>query len=178
MYTRTHIDTCTLCWCQCVNPLRSNDAYMRRQPRASLFQAIIWTNAGILLIGPLGTNFSEIVIEIYIFSFKEMHLKMSSGKWHPFCLGLNVLNIYLQGNSHSPCRQHLLVYYVFWFHVWRLRVPLSVIPTVVPRNRPLVVSSQGYLYHILSPHHHANGAAKCFVQLNVYPRYDRVFPDM
>ena len=27
-------------------------------------QAIIWTNAGILLIGPLGTNFSEIFIEI------------------------------------------------------------------------------------------------------------------
>ena len=24
-------------------------------------QAIIWTNAGILLIGPLGTNFSEIL---------------------------------------------------------------------------------------------------------------------
>ena len=28
-------------------------------------QAIIWTNDGILLIGPLGTNFSEILIEIY-----------------------------------------------------------------------------------------------------------------
>ena len=28
-------------------------------------QAIIWTNAGILLIGPLGTNFSEILIEIW-----------------------------------------------------------------------------------------------------------------
>ena len=27
-------------------------------------QAIIWTNAGLLLIGPLGTNFSEILIEI------------------------------------------------------------------------------------------------------------------
>ena len=27
-------------------------------------QAIIWINAGILLIGPLGTNFSEILIEI------------------------------------------------------------------------------------------------------------------
>ena len=27
-------------------------------------QAIIWTNTGILLIGPLGTNFSEILIEI------------------------------------------------------------------------------------------------------------------
>ena len=35
-------------------------------------QAIIWTSAGILLIGPLGTNFSEIVIEIYIFLFKEI----------------------------------------------------------------------------------------------------------
>ena len=47
-------------------------------------QAIIWTNAGILLIGPLGTKFSEILIEINTFSFKKMHLKMSSGKWRPF----------------------------------------------------------------------------------------------
>ena len=54
-------------------------------------QAIIWTNAGILLIGPLGTNFNEILIEIHTFSFKKMHLKMSSAKWRPFCLGLNVL---------------------------------------------------------------------------------------
>ena len=54
-------------------------------------QAIIWTNAGILLIGPLGTNFSEIVFEIYIFSFKKMRLKVSSGKWRLFCLGLNEL---------------------------------------------------------------------------------------
>ena len=54
-------------------------------------QAIIWTNAGILLIGPLGTNFSEIVIGIQTFSFKKMHLKMSSAKWCPFCCGLSVL---------------------------------------------------------------------------------------
>ena len=54
-------------------------------------QAIIWTNAGILLIGPWGTNFSEILIGIQAFSFKKMHLKMSSAKWRPFCLGLNVL---------------------------------------------------------------------------------------
>ena len=32
--------------------------------------AIIWTNTGILLIGPLGTNFSEILIKIYTFSWK------------------------------------------------------------------------------------------------------------
>ena len=55
-------------------------------------QAIIWTNAGILLIGSLGTNFSEILIEIQTFSFKKMHLKISSAKWWPFCLGLSVLN--------------------------------------------------------------------------------------
>ena len=55
-------------------------------------QAIIWTNAGILLIGPLGTNFSEILIEILTFSFKKMRLKVSSAKWRLFCLGLNVLN--------------------------------------------------------------------------------------
>ena len=55
-------------------------------------QAIIWTNAGILLIGTLGINFSEILIEIDTFSFKKMHLNMSNEeKWRSFCLGLNVL---------------------------------------------------------------------------------------
>ena len=53
-------------------------------------QAIIWTSAGILLIRTLGTNFSEILTEIHIFSFKKMHWKMSfaemaailsSGRW-------------------------------------------------------------------------------------------------
>ena len=42
-------------------------------------QAIIWTNAGILSIGPLGTNVSKILIEIHTFSFKKMYLKMLSG---------------------------------------------------------------------------------------------------
>ena len=54
-------------------------------------QASIWTNAGILLIWPLETNFSEILIELHTFSFKKMHLNMSSGKLQPFCVGLNVL---------------------------------------------------------------------------------------
>ena len=54
-------------------------------------QAIIWTNAGTLLIGPSGTNFSEILIEIITFSFKKIRLKVSSAKRRPFCLGLNVL---------------------------------------------------------------------------------------
>ena len=39
-------------------------------------QAIIWNNAGLLLIEPLRTNFSEISIGIQTFSFKKMHLKV------------------------------------------------------------------------------------------------------
>ena len=54
-------------------------------------QAIIRTNAGILLIRPLGTNFSEILIEILSFSITKMRLKVSSAKRRPFSLGLNVL---------------------------------------------------------------------------------------
>ena len=56
-------------------------------------QAIIWTNAGLLLIEPLGTNFSEMLIEILTFSFKKMRLIVSSAKRRPFCFGLNVLTV-------------------------------------------------------------------------------------
>ena len=49
-------------------------------------QAIIWTNAWIMLIGPLGTNFSEILIEIQIILFQRCIWKchLENG-------GLNVL---------------------------------------------------------------------------------------
>ena len=56
-------------------------------------QAIIWTNAGILLIRTVGTNFSEILGEIHSFSFSKIHLKMSSAKWRLFGLGLNELKL-------------------------------------------------------------------------------------
>ena len=57
-------------------------------------QAIIWTNAETLIICPLGTTFNEILIKIHIFSFTKMHLKLSSGIWWPFCIGLNVLRAF------------------------------------------------------------------------------------
>ena len=44
-----------------------------------------------MLIQTLGTNFSQILSETQTFSFRKMHLKMSSETWRPFCLGLNVL---------------------------------------------------------------------------------------
>ena len=61
----------------------------RRRP------AIIWTIARILLIGPLGTNFSGILIGIQTFSFKKINAfenvvcEMAS-----ICLGLNVLTVW------------------------------------------------------------------------------------
>ena len=62
-------------------------------------QAIILTIAGILLIGPLGTNFSEILIGIQTFPFKKIHLKMSSAKWRPFVSASMCLKV--------PCFVHI-----------------------------------------------------------------------
>ena len=50
-------------------------------------QAIILTNAGLLSIGLLGTNYSESLIKIQTFSFTKMHLKLSSVNWQQFCPG-------------------------------------------------------------------------------------------
>ena len=65
-------------------------------------QAIIWTNAAVLSIRPQGTYFSEISFKNQKFSFKEMLLKMSSAKWQPFFLSLNVLKKNLPIKN-SPC---------------------------------------------------------------------------
>ena len=76
-------------------------------------QAIILTNAGILLIGTLGINLSEILIEIYTLSSKKVHLKMLSGRWWQFCLGLNVLNIdYL-----LPCSWNVFVCFIWCWYI-------------------------------------------------------------
>ena len=80
-------------------------------------QAITWTNVGILLIGPLGTHFSEMLIKINTFSFKKILLKMSSGKWRPFCLGLNVLTFRLMHSNMISVN----AIYLFWptIHMYR-----------------------------------------------------------
>ena len=75
---------------RCVNNLTIIDSDNGLSP--GRHQSIIWANAQILLTGPLGTNFSEIMIEINTFLFTKMHLEMSSGKWQPFWCGLNELN--------------------------------------------------------------------------------------
>ena len=57
-------------------------------------QAIIWMNDGILLIEPLGINFSDVLIKINAILFNKMHLKMASAKWRLFRLGFNELTQY------------------------------------------------------------------------------------
>ena len=69
-------------------------------------QAIIRTNAGILLIRPLGTNFSEFLVEILIFSLQKMRLKVASAKRRPFCLGLHELTHHWFWLWHGVVRQH------------------------------------------------------------------------
>ena len=72
-------------------------------------QAFIWTNAGLLSIGPLVAKFSEILIKIQNFSFTKMHLKISSQKWRPFCPGAETLHF---GNSKCGLRARDSVYHV------------------------------------------------------------------
>ena len=87
-------------------------------------QAIICTNAVMLLVGPLGTNFIEILIGIQAFLFKKMPLKMSSVKWRPFCLGLNVLNVHYIINK-TP-------------HLYNKRKSISQIPRCTSQMQQLV----------------------------------------
>ena len=66
-------------------------------------EAIIWTDAGILLNGSLGTTVREICIDIHNVSFKKMHLTISFEKWQPSCLGLNVFKPTSWSVPHSSC---------------------------------------------------------------------------
>ena len=61
--------------------------------------------------------FDEISIEIWIFSFEKMHLKMSSTNSRPFCLGPNVLkqvSPIIQNKSEGMICFACLCCVVFW----------------------------------------------------------------
>ena len=96
-------------------------------------QSIIWINAAILFIEPLGTNFSEILIEILTVSFRKMRLRGSSAKWWPFCPGFNVL-------IHPDATHFLLVWsrwrrprrWWFDFFIW-----LSALLALCAGNSPV-----------------------------------------
>ena len=87
-----------------------SDAYMDRR------QGIIWTKAVVLLMWNLGTNFSDILSNIHTFSFKKIHLKTSSVKWCPFCLGLNEFMINI--SQLTLCRRVISIYIGLWESVY------------------------------------------------------------
>ena len=95
-------------------------------------QAIIRTNAGILLIRPLGTNFSEFLVKILIFSFKKMRLKVSSAKRRPFCLRLNELKETRNVNFDK-----------MWIHLWKIQLR---------KVRLKILSAMSYDCHRVSNH--------------------------
>ena len=121
MFPLTHWGRVTLICVSELTIIGSDNGLLpgRRQP-------IIWTNTGILLTGPSGTNFSEILIAILTFSFKKMCLKVSSAKWQPFCLGLNVLRQASKPANNGMYRYHSRCWCIFdaiikaisWFYAW------------------------------------------------------------
>ena len=58
-------------------------------------QAITWTNADLLSIRPLGTNFSEIWIKIQKFSFTKIHLKSVICKMAAILSRKKWVNVYI-----------------------------------------------------------------------------------
>ena len=103
-------------WCICLSNLTiigSDNSLLHGR-----CQVIIWTNAGILLFGPLGRNFDEMFIKFHTFPYKKIHLKRLSTKWWPFCLGLSVLkhNPYIMWMILFCCHCSYVVNF-FWFHM-------------------------------------------------------------
>ena len=90
-------------------------------------QAIIWTKAGILSIGPLGKSFSELVIRIQHFLYIKMHLKMSSAKWRLFCPGWDEVKLPFPACTDTPGT--------------RWEVVASVVMPVMMTSMPVIVST-------------------------------------
>ena len=121
----------------CIDDLTINGADNGLSPGKC--KAIIRTSAGILLIGPLGTNFSEILIAILTFSFKKMRLKVSSAKWRPFCLGHNVLTLNVRGPSYLGLTRS-----ISWLLMPWLLTSATMILTMWNRQ-VLVLFKEGFL---------------------------------
>ena len=113
----------------CISKLTIIGSYNGLSP--GRYQAIIWTNAGILLIGPLRINFSEILIKIHTFWFKKMRLKISSAKWRASCLSPNVLI------SHSLTG-------AIWLHQGTIKTRTTRTPTFWDTpHRPMITHTSG-----------------------------------
>ena len=102
--------------------------------------AINWASAGILLTWSLRTNFFEVFIVILTFSFKKIHLKITSINWRPFCLGLNELM-----GWHSARVYPYLIGRLYWRG--KVHNDLPVLMNILPMYR-----KKCYMWYKLESH--------------------------
>ena len=95
----------------------------------ALVQIVAWCLFGashylnqcyILSIGPLRTNFSEILIKIQSFSFTKMHLNIWSAKWQPFCPRGDELVLILIYDMVCFFPIHDMITWTHFLHYWPL----------------------------------------------------------
>ena len=110
--------------------------------------AIILTSAGLLSIGPLGTNSSEIIINVQNVSFTKMFLKISSAKWRPFCLGRDELRWqrWHEGVSYDDHKDIVYIYDIACPNVYpndiaSFREPLEVIKCIYASIHWVIIAS-------------------------------------
>ena len=92
----TSIFTCLKMWLFCFEEVQTDPNTMYKRIMACLWSApshYLNQHWYILSIGPLQTNFSEKLIEIHIFAFKKINLKMSSGKMASILSGPQCVNM-------------------------------------------------------------------------------------
>ena len=162
--------------CVLFNSLRPSDTYMRRQTiiasdnglSPGWCQAIIWTNAW-MLIGPLETNFSEILIAIRTSSLKKKRLKMSS-KWRPFCLCLNVLKIQVILMVIVSKMQSIPTAQPWETHMWFSMLGLKLFGVKSKMKMWLEQRRQAMLQLHLSDH-----KFYCLLRYTLYWRFDGIY---
>ena len=86
-----------------VDSFRLSDTYMHHQPRPSLVQIMACPIFGAKPLSEPMLYYVNWILRKKTFSFKKTHLKISSGKCQPFCLGLSVLRF----GAEQPTSGHL-----------------------------------------------------------------------
>ena len=108
-------------------------------------QAIIYTNAGLLLTRPLATNFNETLIKIPNLSLTKLHLKRSSGKWRPFCPGRDELS-----ECHVTPWMQLWQAKIGWSNCWCCQTTSSSFPLNTWRNNNVVITSKRRHFDVIT----------------------------
>ena len=115
-------------------------------------QAIIWTKGGIVLIGPLGTNFSDILIKIYMFSFKKMHFiqyvvrKLAAIFPQPQCVNMNNSCSYLPVMiAVMEMGRPLLIIWLCTYPKGKFEIP--ILNQLISRQYPWLINGS-FLYSV------------------------------